>query len=142
MLVNGSKHLGCKSLYQLYSRDLKDRMLKEYKEKEWDPVHKASLAEASKKLQAFEATNADLSGTEKLIKEDLESRVEMLNTFEKKFNNVGPCLDCVVFNDGERWRYKQPFPLINVTNSYWSIIFLFKGRVLIRRTKGICRCAN
>ena len=41
---------------------------------------------------------------DKLVKEDLEAQVEMLNTLEKKYNNIGPCLDCVVFNDGGKWR--------------------------------------
>ena len=79
-------------------------MLKEYKETKWDPGHKAALAEATRKLQAFEAANPDPVGLDKLVKEDLEAQVEMLNTLEKKYNNIGPCLDCVVFNDGGKWR--------------------------------------
>ena len=79
-------------------------MLKEYKETKWDPGHKAALAEATRKLQAFEAAYPDPVGLDKLLKEYLEAQVEMLNTLEKKYNNIGPCLDCVVFNDGEKWR--------------------------------------
>ena len=97
--------IGCKSLYQLYSRELGDRILKDYKEKQWDPVQNGALAEATRKLQAFEAANPDPTGSDKLIKEDLEARVEMLNTLDKKYANIGPCLDCVVFYDGEHWRY-------------------------------------
>lgn len=69
-----------------------------------DPLHKAALAEATRKLQAFETANPDPVGLEKLAKEDLEMQVEILNTLEKKYSNAGPCLDCVVFNDGEKWR--------------------------------------
>lgn len=95
---------GCKSLYQLYPTSLRERILKEYKENEWDPAQKTALADTTRKLQAFEAAHPDASGVEKMLKEDLEMQVEMLNTLEKKYNNVGPCLDCIVFNDGEGWR--------------------------------------
>ena len=80
-------------------------MLKEFKENKWDPVHKMTLAETTKKLQAFESANPDPSGLEKSTKEDFEMQIEMLNTLEKKYSNIGPCIDCIVFNDGERWRH-------------------------------------
>jgi len=47
-------------------------MLKDFKENKWDPVHKKTLAETTKKLQAFEAANPDCSGAEKATKEDYE----------------------------------------------------------------------
>ncbi len=103
-LIKSLLETGCKSLYQLYPTALRERMLKEFKENKWDPVHKITLAETTKKLLAFEAANPDPSGSEKTTKEDYEMQIEMLNTLEKKFNNIGPCIDCIVFNDGERWR--------------------------------------
>lgn len=106
---------GSKSLYQLYPTALRERMLKDYKENKWDPIHKITLAETTKKLQAFEAANPESSGIEKATKEDYESQIEMLNTLEKKYTNIGPCIDCVVFNDGERWRY------FNVNNSLITV---------------------
>ena len=41
---------------------------------------------------------------EKLAKEDAESRVSQLNTLEKKYNDLGPAYDCVVYHDGQVWR--------------------------------------
>lgn len=47
--------------------------------------------------------NTTAVGDNKIIKEDLEARIELLNNYEKKFNYVGPSYDCVVFNDGDTW---------------------------------------
>jgi tripeptidyl-peptidase II len=101
---SGKYLIGLKNQYELYPVSLKERILKEYKENEWDPKHKAALAEATRKLQVFEAANPNPVGAEKLIKEDLEVQIEMLNSLEKKYTNIGPSFDCIVFNDGDRWR--------------------------------------
>jgi len=101
---SGVYHIGLKSLYELYPGTLKERMMKEYKEKEWDPHHKSALAEAMRKLHTFEINHPTPTASEKLLKEELEMQIEMLNMLEKKYKNIGPCFDCVAFNDGEKWR--------------------------------------
>lgn len=106
---SGIYYIGVKNPYELYPVTLKERILKEYKENEWDPKHKAALSEATRKLQAFETANPNPVGAAKLAKEDLEMQIEMLNLLEKKYSNVGPCFDCIVFNDGEKWRWDFKF---------------------------------
>ena len=41
---------------------------------------------------------------EKLVREDLAAQVDLLTASDKKFNDLGPVYDCVVFHDGETWR--------------------------------------
>lgn len=45
----------------------------------------------------------NLSDKELLTKEDLEYRIEYLNNLDKKYSDLGPVYDCVVFFDGEVW---------------------------------------
>lgn len=41
---------------------------------------------------------------EKQTREDLQTRIDMLNNLEKKCPDVGPVYDCIVFHDGSTWR--------------------------------------
>ncbi|CAL7943225.1 unnamed protein product [Xylocopa violacea] len=101
----GQYHIGTKNLYSLYPGKLRERVLQERKKRLWDNSHKSALAEASRQLQEFEAKNSQLTTLkERLEKEELEARVEILNNMEKKYSDVGPTYDCVVFHDGEVWR--------------------------------------
>ncbi|XP_070157555.1 tripeptidyl-peptidase 2-like isoform X1 [Polyergus mexicanus] len=101
----GEYHIGLKNLYSLYPTKLKERIVAERKKRLWDDGHKTALAEASRQLQEFESKNPQLSTLEeKLQKEELESRIEVLNNIEKKYCDVGPTYDCVVFHDGNIWR--------------------------------------
>ncbi|XP_076397926.1 tripeptidyl-peptidase 2 isoform X1 [Megachile rotundata] len=101
----GQYHIGVKNLYSLYPGKLRERVLMERKKRLWDNCQKSALAEASRQLQEFEAKNPQLTTLkDRLQKEDLEARVEILNNIEKKYSDVGPTYDCVVFHDGQVWR--------------------------------------
>ncbi|XP_076685935.1 tripeptidyl-peptidase 2-like isoform X2 [Andrena cerasifolii] len=102
---SGQYQIGVKNLYSLYPGKLKERVLLERKKRLWDICQKSSLAEATRELQEFEAKNPQLTTLEeRLKKEELEARVEVLTNIEKKYSDVGPTYDCVVFHDGKVWR--------------------------------------
>ncbi|XP_045114338.1 tripeptidyl-peptidase 2-like isoform X1 [Portunus trituberculatus] len=121
---SGKYHIGVKGSFSLYPKQLRERMTKDRKEKTWDPLHKELLAEAQRKaIENQKSNGSSSSGTngngsgggggnsstssnllEKLGKEDAESRVSQLNTLEKKYSDLGPAYDCVVYHDGQVWR--------------------------------------
>ena len=53
----GRYHIGAKSAYDLFPKRLQDRVVKDRREKVWDPPHRAALAEATKNLEEFDAAH-------------------------------------------------------------------------------------
>jgi tripeptidyl-peptidase-2 len=103
----GKYNIGVIAVYDLFPKSLRERMAKEYTENEWQPMHKTVTAEAVRQLQEFQNKYPDSSSdtpSQKLIREDLQSKVDFLKQMEKKFNDLGPTYDCVVFNDGKLWK--------------------------------------
>ncbi|XP_064215541.1 tripeptidyl-peptidase 2 isoform X1 [Tribolium castaneum] len=103
--------LGLKHAYDLYPERLEERMASEYKEKKWDEHHRKAVAEINRQLVEFDAKHPrsppfagpPLSDADKLIKEDLDAKLEILTNFEKKYHDAGPIYDCILFHDGEKW---------------------------------------
>ncbi|XP_007891027.1 tripeptidyl-peptidase 2 [Callorhinchus milii] len=104
--INPSKkyHVGVKNAFELYPTTLKERIQQERREKQWDPPHRAVLANAHRKLNDFNKNNTNLSQEDKLILEDLQCHVDQLNALEKQYTDLGPVYDCLVWHDGETWR--------------------------------------
>ena len=51
--------MGFKSAYDLFPKLLKERLIKERKEKSWDPQHRVKLTEANRRLEEFDAKNPE-----------------------------------------------------------------------------------
>lgn len=56
---SGKYHIGQKCAYELFPKALKDRVAKERREKTWDQEHRVALAEATQKLEQFEAKHSE-----------------------------------------------------------------------------------
>uniref|UniRef100_A0A2P2I7P3 Tripeptidyl-peptidase 2 n=1 Tax=Hirondellea gigas TaxID=1518452 RepID=A0A2P2I7P3_9CRUS len=188
----GEYHIGVKTAYSLYPTKLKDRIVKERRERLFDPQHKKMQEAAMRKLQvekqrsSSSSTNTNVSPTEenensicegsnaastagnnnnnsqtaaseqssssgvlcdgdnnsvadcdpaarsaatanngcassnptlselpsseyssfleKQQKEEAEAEVALLSTVTKKYQDLGPAYDCVVYHDGKCWR--------------------------------------
>ncbi|XP_012257165.2 tripeptidyl-peptidase 2 [Athalia rosae] len=102
---SGDYHIGTKNAFTLYPSKLRERIEAERKGKLWNNGHKTALTEAARELQEFETRNPQpTSAEDKLLKEDLEAKVEVLVNVDKKYHDFGPTYDCVVFYDGQMWR--------------------------------------
>ncbi|OQR76824.1 tripeptidyl-peptidase 2-like [Tropilaelaps mercedesae] len=97
---SGKYRIGLKPAFDLYPEQLKDRMQKDYKEKNWSTFLQPTLAEVTRKLQQFEVE----SRNEKAQKEELEARVEVLLKMEKNYVDLGPVYDCVLWHNGNQWQ--------------------------------------
>ena len=53
---NNKFRIGCKRVYSLYPKILRERMQKEKVEKAWDPHHKKSLAQITNAIEQFESS--------------------------------------------------------------------------------------
>ncbi|KAF5299966.1 hypothetical protein FQA39_LY11339 [Lamprigera yunnana] len=98
--------LGVKNAFDLYPKRLKERIQEEREEKLWSNSHKLTVAGANRALTKFESLHSgkqSLTEEEKLEKEDLEAKIEVLTSLEKKYLDVGPIYDCVLFHDGSKW---------------------------------------
>ncbi|KAL1115752.1 hypothetical protein AAG570_006042 [Ranatra chinensis] len=105
---SGDYHVGIKNAYDLYPKTLRDRIIKERKERKWDPGHKTALAQANRALNSFNKANENakpnsMSRADKLMKEEIDAQLEILTNLEKKYSDSGPVYDCVVFHDGKDW---------------------------------------
>ncbi|XP_031554866.1 tripeptidyl-peptidase 2-like [Actinia tenebrosa] len=102
----GKYHVGVKNLFSLFPERLRSRRKKERKEKFWDPLHRKCSADALRELEQWSAKHPEKNQTleEKWVTDELQSKIEALNTLEKKFCDCGSVLDCIVFHDGTTWR--------------------------------------
>ena len=81
---------------------------KDRREKLWDTYHKPAIAEATRKLEVFDSAHPNPSRQEdKLERENLVALLDILINADKKYSDPGPVYDCVVFHDGETWRYHK-----------------------------------
>jgi len=115
---SGVWRCGVKAAWDLYPRGVRERMVAERQERDWDPAHKRCQAEAVSRQQRAEQEKEGrdpdtLSIVEKLQRENAEAEVEMAASLDKKFkdgsvthwlSDCGPVYDCLVWDSGSGWR--------------------------------------
>ncbi|KAF3340242.1 tripeptidyl-peptidase 2 [Carex littledalei] len=94
-------HVGCKLVYELFTDTLTSRLKKERKKK-WDEENQEAISEALKELNEFDKANVDVKS--KKACEDLQHKLDFLRNQAESYDDKGPVIDVVVWNDGEVWR--------------------------------------
>lgn len=104
----GEYRIGTKNIYNLYPTKIREKILSRMHEKKFTEPHKLAVANAWRDLNAFETKLAGPSENQqlqkdKLCKESLDGSLEFLNNFEKKFGDIHPTYDCVVYQTKDHW---------------------------------------
>ncbi|XP_068645593.1 tripeptidyl-peptidase 2 isoform X2 [Aristolochia californica] len=101
---SGEWHVGCKLVYELFTGDLTSRVKKERKKK-WDEKNQEAISEALKHLNEFDKKhNKPEENDLKKLREDLQNQVDFLRKQSETYDDRGPVIDAVVWNDGHVWR--------------------------------------
>lgn len=99
--------VGLKSFNDLVPSKVRDNIVAQAKLKNWDKPHKTATAYASRKIAEFESQNpgetSKLPWDKKIVKENLDYELEMLNSYEKLYNDIKPSYDCVLFPTENGW---------------------------------------
>ena len=96
---DGKFRLGWKSMDGLFPDDLVSKMKQDRKRK-FLVEHNKLLVAAQEKVFAHEKTYQLPDDIQKLEREDLKSRIEVLKEQMEKYSDPGMVFDCVVFHDG------------------------------------------
>ncbi|XXG85157.1 hypothetical protein AAC387_Pa11g0297 [Persea americana] len=101
---SGEWHVGCKLVYELFTDTLTSRVQKERKKK-WDEKNQEAISDALKHLNEFDQKHTKLEDSKlKRVREDLQNRVDFLRKQADSYDDKGPVIDAVVWNDGNVWR--------------------------------------
>ncbi|KAH8371854.1 hypothetical protein KR093_009109 [Drosophila rubida] len=120
--------VGIKSFHDLVPSKIRDNIVAQAKLKSWDKPHKTATANASRKIVEFEAQNPGMSQAtmpvnssfddlcflvagessklpweKKIVKENLDFELDMLNSYEKLYNDIKTSYDCVLFPTESGW---------------------------------------
>ncbi|OAY76111.1 Tripeptidyl-peptidase 2 [Ananas comosus] len=86
------------------SDTLASRMKKE-RRKKWDEKNQEAISEALKHLNEFDKKYSKAEDIKlKKTREDLQNRLDFLRKQAESYDDRGPIIDIVVWNDGEVWR--------------------------------------
>ncbi|XP_030373113.1 tripeptidyl-peptidase 2 [Scaptodrosophila lebanonensis] len=103
----GAFRVGLKSFSDLVPSKVRDNIIVQEKLKNWNKPHKTAIADASRKIVEFETQNpgeaSKLPWDKKIIKENLDFELEMLNNYEKLYNDIKTSYDCVLFPTEKGW---------------------------------------
>lgn len=99
--------VGLKNIYELFPNSVADRISADKKLKTWEKPQKDAVAAASRKIDEneakLEAASESLSIVDTLNKENLSSTLDALNNLSKKYSDLKPLYDCVLYRSNDHW---------------------------------------
>ncbi|XP_052840735.1 LOW QUALITY PROTEIN: tripeptidyl-peptidase 2 [Drosophila gunungcola] len=102
-----SVRVGLKSFSDLVPSKIRNNIVAQAKLKHWDKPHKIATANASRKIVEFESQNpgeaSKLPWEKKIVKENLDFELEMLNSYEKVYGDIKTSYDCILFPTANGW---------------------------------------
>lgn len=97
-------HIGCKLVYELFTETLTSRVKKERK-KRWGEKNQEAISETVKNLNEFDKKHPKTEDSKlKQLREDLQNKLDFLRKQDESYDDRGPVIDVVVWNDGDLWR--------------------------------------
>lgn len=101
---SGEWHVGYKLAYELFTETLVSR-LKSERKKKWEKDHTESMTAVLRQILAFDLKHPKPVETAlKKEREDLQNQIELLQKISDNYEDKGPVIDAVVWNDGSLWR--------------------------------------
>lgn len=100
---SGDYHIGLKRAFELYPAELVDRLSEKRLEK-WMELQRPLVTGLERQLNDWDAAHSSPTKEELKERADIEARLDALKSLQEDYDDPGPLLDCVVFNDGEYWQ--------------------------------------
>ncbi|KAH8285044.1 hypothetical protein KR054_004277 [Drosophila jambulina] len=99
--------VGLKSFSDLVPSKVRNNIIAQAKLKNWDKPHKTATANVNRKIVDFESQNpgeaSKLPWDKKIVKENLDFEMEMLNSYEKMYGDIKTSYDCVLIPTASGW---------------------------------------
>jgi len=76
------------------------------RQRDFEKDHADVLVRACQDLETFEGKNTAEDNSERLddVKRELQARISVLKELKDSYEDLGPVIECVVWNDGKDWR--------------------------------------
>ncbi|KAK1260823.1 hypothetical protein QJS04_geneDACA001995 [Acorus gramineus] len=101
---SGEWRVGYKLVYEFFTDTLISRLKKE-RRKKWDENNQEAISEILKQLNEFDKKHNKTDDINlKYAREDLQNRLDFLKKQADCYDDKGPVIDAVVWNDGAVWR--------------------------------------